>query len=114
MAEFLGSKRYSAAALIEYFNTVYPRTADKKVQDKALAIDTLSRNARICYDAVEAQPGAKYAEGSWWQAFNAVTYVTDHVQGRSADSRLHSAWFGGNQQRKKSALETAIKFAEVA
>ena len=30
MAEFLGKKRYTAEALIEYYNTVFPRTADKK------------------------------------------------------------------------------------
>ena len=114
MAEFLGKKRYTGEALIEYFNTVYPRTADKKVQEKALSIETLSRNASLCYDAVEQQPGAKFAEGSWWQAFNAVTYVTDHLQGRNADNRLHSSWFGGNQNRKKVALETAIEYAEAA
>ena len=75
---------------------------------------TLSRNAKLCMDALETQPGAKYAEGSWWQAYNSVTFITDHVQGRNADNRLYSSWFGGNQVRKKNALETAIEFAEAA
>jgi len=114
MAEFLGKKRFTADSLIEYYNTVFPRTADKKVQGKALSVDTLSRNARLCMDALEQQPGAKYAEGSWWQAFNSVTYITDHVQGRNEDNRLYSSWFGGNQTRKKNALETAIEFADAA
>jgi len=79
-----------------------------------LAIDTLSRNAKFCYDALEVQPGAEYAEGSWWQAFNAVTYVTDHVQGRNSDNRLYSNWFGGNELRKRNALKKALEMAEVA
>lgn len=114
MAEFLGKKRYTADSLIEYYNTVFPRTADKRVQNKALSIDTLSRNAKLSYDVLETQPGAEFAEGSWWQAFNSVTYITDHVQGRNADNRLYSSWFGGNQVRKKNALQTAIEFAEAA
>jgi phage/plasmid-like protein (TIGR03299 family) len=112
MAEFLGSKRYNIDSLIEFYNTVYPRTADKRVQNKSLSMETLSKNAIACYDALEQQPGAKFAEGSWWQAFNSVTYVTDHLQGRNSDNRLYSSWFGGNQIKKRNALNTALKFAE--
>jgi phage/plasmid-like protein (TIGR03299 family) len=114
MAEYLGGKRFSMDKLIEYYNTVYPRTSDKRVQDKKLSVDTLSRNAKQCLDVLETQPGAEFAEGSWWQAYNSVTFVTDHIQGRNADNRLYSSWFGGNQARKKNALETAIEFAEAA
>jgi phage/plasmid-like protein (TIGR03299 family) len=112
MAEFLGSKRYNIDSLVEYYNTVFPRTADKRVQNQQLSVETLSKNARAAFDAIEQQPGAKYAEGSWWQAFNSVTYVTDHLQGRNADNRLYSSWFGGNQVRKRDALKTALQFAE--
>lgn len=114
MAQFLGSKRYTQDNVIEFFNTVFPRTADKRVQGKALSLDTLSRNARGAYDVLEIQPGAEYAEGSWWQAFNAVTFVTDHLQGRNEDNRLYSNWFGGNQVRKVNALEKAVEYAEAA
>ena len=54
----------------------------------ATKVEELSRSARMCYDALETQPGAQYGEGTWWQAFNSVTYVTDHLQGRSAEQRL--------------------------
>ena len=114
MAEFLGNKRYTGEALIEYFNTVFPRTTDKRVQGKALSVDTLSRNAKLCYDVMDEQPGAEYAAGSWWQAFNAVTYSADHLQGKSEDNRLYSSWYGWNQLRKRDALKTAIEFAEAA
>ena len=114
MAEFLGSKRFTTDSLIEYYNTVFPRTADKKVQGKGLSIDTLSRNARLAYDAIDFQPGAGFAQGSWWQAFNSVTFVTDHLKGANADNRMYSSWFAGDQARKRDALKTALDFAEVA
>ena len=76
MAEFLGSKRYNIDNLIEYYNTVFPRTADKRVQNQELSVETLSKNAKAAFDAIELQPGAKYAEGSWWQAFNSCLLYT--------------------------------------
>lgn len=114
MAQFLGSKRYKDDNVVEFFNAVFPRTTDKRVQGKALSVDTLSANAKKAYSVLETQPGSEFAEGTWWQAFNAVTYITDHVQGRNSDNRLYSSWFGGNQIRKRNALETAIEYAEVA
>ena len=114
MAEFLGKKKFTTDSYIEYLNTVFPRTADKRVQGKGLSLDTLSRNARQAYDVIDTQPGAEFAQGTWWQAFNSVTFITDHVQGRNEDNRLYSSWFGGNQVRKKNALKTAIEFAEAA
>ena len=86
----------------------------KRVQGKALSVDTLSRNAKLCYDVMDDQPGAEYATGSWWQAFNAVTYSADHLQGKSEDNRLYSSWYGWNQLRKRDALKTALEFAEAA
>jgi len=114
MAKFLGSKKFTEDSYIEYLNTVFPRTSDKRVQDKKLSAETLSRNAKLAYEVLDTQPGAEYARGSWWQAFNSVTYITDHVQGRNADNRLYSSWFGGNQLRKRDALQTAIEYAEAA
>ena len=113
-AQFLGNKRFTQDSYIEFLNTVFPRTADKRTQGEGLSVETLSRNAKAAYDVLESQPGAEYAEGSWWQAFNSITYITDHVQGRNEDNRLYSSWFGGNQLRKTNALKTAIEFAEVA
>jgi phage/plasmid-like protein (TIGR03299 family) len=111
MAEFLGSKRYTADTLKDYFNKVFPvMTADKeKAQRKEV-----SKSASKALELVTTQPGAEFAEGSWWQAFNAVTYMTDHVVGRNADNRLTSAWFGPNKILKVKALETAVEFAEAA
>jgi phage/plasmid-like protein (TIGR03299 family) len=112
MAEFLGSKQFTMKSLIEYYNTVFPRTSDKRVQDKELSVGTLSRNALQCLQVLETQPGAEFAKGSWWQAFNSVTFATDHLQGRSQESRLYNSWYGYNQNRKRQALNLAVEMAD--
>ena len=66
---------------------------------------------RKAYDLLGTQAGAEFGKGSWWSAFNSVTYFTDHEMGRSADARLTSSWFGSNQTRKVKALEKAVEFA---
>lgn len=110
MAEFLGSKRYTNDTIKNYFREVFPTYSKNKENDS----ETLSRGAKSAIAVLETQPGAQYAEGSWWQAFNAVTFLTDHKIGRSADTRLQSAWFGPNKNLKIKALETAIEYAEAA
>ncbi len=112
MAEFLGSKRYTSDSLKQYFNKVFPVLALDK--EKGPQRKELSKSAQLALQTVETQPGANFAEGSWWQAFNTVTYLTDHKIGRSADNRLTSAWFGPNKNLKVKALETAVEFAEAA
>jgi len=111
MATFLGSRKASADDLISFYNGVFPNTSRKEEKAAVKAYDDLSRNAKLCYDALETQPGAMFAEGSWWQALNSVTYITDHVQGRNAENRLHSQWFGYNQTRKVKAAEKAVEMA---
>jgi phage/plasmid-like protein (TIGR03299 family) len=108
MAAFLGSKQYKKENIVEYFNRVFPLTTNKEVP----ADKPASRAARLAVNAVEAQPGAEFAEGSFWQLYNASTFVIDHKLGRSDDSRMSSAWFGYNKERKIKALNTAMEMAE--
>jgi len=114
MAQFLGSKRFTVESLISFYDEVYPSTSRTAEKVPATNVEELSRSARMCYDALETQPGAQYGEGTWWQAFNSVTYVTDHLQGRSAEQRLHNQWFGYNQPRKVQAAEKAVEYALAA
>jgi phage/plasmid-like protein (TIGR03299 family) len=111
MAEFLGNKRYTADNVIQYFNEVFGAPAKEKVDN---VIPFTSRNAKIAMENIQTQPGANFAEGTWWSAFNAVTYMTDHLQGRENDSRLQSAWYGRNRKVKLNALDKALEFAEAA
>jgi phage/plasmid-like protein (TIGR03299 family) len=112
MAQFLGSKRYNEDSLKDYFNRIFPVLVYNK--EKGPQRKDLSKSATLAMETIATQPGAKFAEGSWWQAFNAVTYLTDHKIGKTADTRLSSAWFGPNKNLKVKALETAIEMAEAA
>ena len=111
MAEFLSKKRYTDTTFKEFLNQVFPSYSKGEKNDNVIE---LSRNARRAFEIVETQPGAEFCKGSWWQAFNSVTYLTDHELGRNSDTRLQSAWFGVNKDRKNKALELAVEFAEAA
>lgn len=112
MATFLANKNAKQADMIQYFNNVFPIANGVKKDVREYA--DLSRNAKMAFDVLETQPGADLAMGTWWNALNAVTYVTDHKLGRTADSRLTSAWYGYNRGRKVQAVNDAMKFAEAA
>lgn len=109
MAEFLSTKKFSVEALVNYYNDVFPHTYNKGKEVKT--VEDLTKNGKAAMDVLYTQPGANYAEGTWWQALNSVTYLTDHVMGRSADSRMQSAWFGQNQTRKVRAVNKAVEYA---
>jgi hypothetical protein len=74
-----------------------------------------SRTGAAILDAIVNSPGAKLesAQGTWWGAFNGVTYYADHinVRGNNRESRLESAWFGERSKLKASALELAVQYA---
>jgi phage/plasmid-like protein (TIGR03299 family) len=113
MSAFLGSKQASMEGLINYFNEVFPKTYKANEVDTSI-IQPHSKAATRALEVIDTQPGAEFARGSWWQAFNAVTYLTDHELGKSQNSRLTSAWYGVNRQRKIAALNKAVEYAEAA
>ncbi len=108
-AQFLGSKRFTNENIVEYFNSMFPRTSNAKGKEKAQ-----SRNSQEAMDHLHTQPGAEFGAGTWWNAFNTVTYMTDHTIGRNADTRMTSAWYGQNSKLKQKALKSAIEYAEAA
>ena len=126
-ADFLAAQRYSWAELQLYFGEIFkpltpprmkpfeeersgPADASRSSGSNVLP---LPRNALRALEVVESQPGAKYAPGTWWNAFNAVTYLTDHEIGRD-DTRLGSAWYGHGKTRKLKALDLALEYAKAA
>lgn len=115
VAELLSKKQFKMDELINYYNEVFPRTYQpKNKQVKVEKIEDLTKNAQAAFAVLETQPGAEFGKGSWWQAFNSVTYLTDHAMGSSQDKRLESAWFGQNQARKVKAIEKAVEYALAA
>lgn len=105
-AEFLGSKRYDEEMLKRFMAKVF---GESNRDDKLL-----SRTAEQAMECVENQPGDNFRPGTWWNAYNAVTYMADHKLGRTADTRMASAWFGTNAKRKIDALDLAVEMAEAA
>ena len=104
-AKFLVSKRYTPESLRQMIMEVFPSTADKT---------QLSRPAETVLSVMKTQPGAQFGEGSYWQALNAVTFSVDHLLGRKQETRLNSAWFGVNDNRKRLALKKAVEYAKAA
>jgi phage/plasmid-like protein (TIGR03299 family) len=110
MAQFLGSKKAKTESVVEYFERIFPLNVTKEEREEGKR----SKNADLALGILNTQPGAEYAQGTWWQSFNAVTYMTDHLIGRSTDTRLQSAWYGYNKNLKTKALELAVEYAEAA
>ena len=48
------------------------------------------------------------ASETLWGAFNGITYVVDHIRGRSTDTRMNSAWFGAGSTLKERAWQKAL------
>ncbi len=111
MAAFLGSKKATGDNVIQYFNEVFGAPAKEKVDN---VLPFTSRNAKLAFENLDTQPGANFAQGTWWTAFNSVTHMTDHLQGRSNDGRLVSSWYGRNRKVKLNALDKALEYAEAA
>lgn len=96
-AEYLCQKSYTTDDMLNYFNQVFPSASDRD-----------SNKSREAQEVMHTQAGANLGEGTFWQLFNTVTYMTDHTLGRNSDTRLQSAWYGQNQNVKKKALELAV------
>lgn len=105
IARFMGSKRFTGDSVQAYFDEVFPNQSKKKEH---------SRNSMMAMELLETQPGAEYGAGTYWNAFNTVTYMADHLNGKDTGKRMHSAWFGANATRKVRALELAVDYAEAA
>lgn len=79
--------------------------------EEAQAITKDPKLLRLFQGAYEASPGADFAsaKGTFWGAFNAVTYVADHQLGRSRDNGLTNAWFGDVAAMKRRAFSLALE-----
>lgn len=109
-------KIVDVTALYNYIATlIQPDLVTKGDADSA---DFHKTAQQILYNYHTA-PGSelKSAKGTWWGAFNAVTYYFDHQVGvRSVqDTRLYNAWVGHTTSVvKRKALELAVTMAQAA
>jgi len=112
-AEFLASRLLDPVAYKEYCASVFPT--------KAKEAGAVSRLAELSAATLETQPGAELGAGTWWAAFNSITFTTDHLMGQQyasettdqgqRDRRLFQGWFGVVQRQKMHALTKALEFA---
>lgn len=108
-AEFLASRKYKKDMVQEYFGRLFPSYSKKEDNEKVG-----NKNAELALSVLDTQPGAELGEGTWWQPFNAVTYLMDHKLGRSQENRLNNVWFGTMKDKKVAALNLALEYAEGA
>lgn len=105
-AEFLAKVTAKKEDVVDYFKKLFPATENQEEKHGA------SLNARRLQEALVEQPGADtMSPGTWWSAFNAVTYFVDHKIGRDQNSRLNSAWYGYGADKKIEALKMAVELA---
>ena len=104
-AEFLGSKRYTELNVKAFLQEVFKNHGSGK---------RVGKTAEAAFEVLETQPGANIRPGTWWNALNAVTFMTDHKLGKSTDARLASAWYGANARVKDKAVKKVLEYAEAA
>jgi phage/plasmid-like protein (TIGR03299 family) len=109
MAEFISRKKFTVDGLKEYYATVFPTMSKKRNDTDEIKI---SRPAKLAMSVIDTQPGSEFGKGTWWQAYNSATFAIDHLVGHAPETRLQSAWYGPNRERKVAALKQAVKFAE--
>jgi len=116
-AKFLSGKRYKDKDYVAYIKRVYdlreptlnmePERRREQIEHNKVVVDRMN-------NLLINQPGVELAPGTWWHAFNAVTFDTDHGKGSGRDARLASAWYGVGALRKQRALTLAIDYAQAA
>lgn len=116
-AQLLSRKKAKKADVEDFFGEVceldrgaYDRL-NVKVTKKGDPIEP--KMLPLFREALHQAPGqdAASARGTWWGAFNAVTYVIDHEIGKQRDTALRTAWFGNKARVKRDALTIALKRA---
>lgn len=90
------------------------------IEDKKSVVEALNAqpNARVMAQIMDLFNGKAYgaglstANGTAWGLVNAATQYFDHDAGRSADTRIHSAWFGVNASRKQDIVDKALALCD--
>lgn len=100
-SEFLATKKITDEQLKEFMMTVFPGRHENEP----------SRNAAIGMGILNQTPGADLFPDTWYNAVQAVTFMTTHDIGYQQDSRLWNQWFGASQATGVKAFETAVEMA---
>ena len=76
-------------------------------ENPQLIQDEAGKALSYAIQSLTLSPGADLAsaKNTAWGVLNAVTYTTDHLLRKSADSRMFNAWFGKSKLLKRKALD---------
>lgn len=111
-AEHLRDRSMSSIAFKEFVEKLFPPKVhvDPKTKEE---VTQHPRARDYAMDALVNQKGRELGEGTWWQGFNAITYMLDHNKNRISNdaSRLQNSWFGDGARIRQRALETALEMA---
>ena len=113
-AQFLAKTKYREDQVKEYFTTVFPANPSKKKEGSKRQTKEMHKGASTSMLLVDHQPGADLAPGTWWNLYNAVTYYTNHIMGKSDDTRVDSLWTGDSFKINQDALTLACEMAKVS
>jgi len=114
--EFLASRPMSGTHFGEFLEKLFPPKLQQVKADARHHADELlvrPRAYEYALDALTSQPGRDKSPNTWWQGFNAITYMLDHNKNRISDqaSRLTNSWFGAGDVLRRKALQTALEMA---
>jgi phage/plasmid-like protein (TIGR03299 family) len=118
-AKLLSQSRATDDSTTDYFWRVLrldhedvPNMTDEEYEAFVAEAEDNRRMKRF-REALTHAPGQDLFKGTWWNAFNAVTYTVDHVAGQN-ENRLYRAWYGSGSVMKRRALDLAVEFAKAA
>lgn len=96
--------------VVRFFTDLLWPKADPEELKKSKLIQT--RLGKVI-DIYQRAPGQEMdsAKNTAWGLVNGATYLVDHLQGRTDDSRVFQAFFGDGARLKKQAWQAAMKLA---
>lgn len=104
--QFLASKQVSQFQLKNYFSLLIPD--NEKAESHAR-----TENKRAELSKLFDHPTNRLPEtaGTWWAAYNSVTYYLNHQRSKDQNQNMKNLWFG-DDSLAKLALENAIMGAQ--
>lgn len=102
---FLASRPMNMMQFRAYLDRLFP---ESKAKDGEMI---RPRKYRYALDAFAHMPGQNMSPGTWWQGYNAITYMVDHRPTNDKDGALRSMWFGEGAKLKRRALVLALEMA---
>jgi phage/plasmid-like protein (TIGR03299 family) len=113
-AKFLASKSATPEQVRAYVNKVFKLEELKEgtAQQIARRQDHNARVVKTLMTTLETQPGAQMSQGTWWSAYNAVTFHEDHGRFKTAaDETFTSKFMGASADRKQASFKLALEMA---